>query len=90
MARKRYTREFKVAAIERVTQQGCSVYQVAKDLGIDHQTLRGWLKQPGAMDGAAVASLASEVRRLRKENTELRLECDILKKATAYFAREHT
>jgi len=89
MARQHYTREFKVAAIEMVTQKGYSIHQAAKELGIDHQTLRDWIKKPGGMEGAAAENLQAEVRRLRKENTQLRLERDILKKATAYFAKEH-
>lgn len=89
MARQHYTREFKVAAIEMVTKKGFSIHQVAKELGIDHQTLRDWLKKPGGMDGATADSLQDEVRRLRKDNLKLRQECEILKKAAAYFAKEH-
>ena len=89
MARQHYTREFKVSAIEMVTQKGYSILQVAKELGIDHKTLRDWIKKPGGMDGAAPENLQAEVRRLRKENTRLRMERDILKKATAYFAADH-
>ena len=89
MARSHYTREFKVSAIELVTRKGYTIHEAAKELGVDHKTLRVWIKKPGGMDGAAAENLQAEVRRLRKENIQLRLERDILKKATAYFAKEH-
>jgi transposase len=89
MARRQYTREFKVSAIEMVTRKGYTVHQAAKELGIDHKTLRDWIKKPSGMEGAEAENLAAEVRRLRKENLQLRQEREILKKAAAYFAKEH-
>jgi transposase len=91
MARRRFTKEFKVAAVEMVAHQGYSVHLAAKQLGIDHKTLRGWVlkQQDGTMDGGDPQSLQEENRRLRKENKRLRMERDILKKATAFFAKGH-
>ncbi len=92
MSRRRYSREFKVSAVGLVQQQGYSVPQAAKSLGIDPATLRGWLKRftpdlaQSPQDGAG--ALQAELRRLREENRRLTMERDILKKATAFFAME--
>jgi transposase len=50
MTRRRYSREFKVSAVRLVTEEGCSVPQAAKNLGVDLASLRTWLKKftPGA------------------------------------------
>ena len=91
MARRAFTREFKVSAVKLVNEQGYSIVEAARSLGVDDRTVRDWVerfsKEPGLAptgDGA----LAEEVRRLRKENTRLLMERDILKKAAAFFAKE--
>jgi transposase len=86
-----YTPEFKELAVKRASSQGIAA--VAKDLGLVEQTLRNWVKAakagklnpPGAK---AVTPEQMELSRLRAENARLRLECEILKKATAYFAKD--
>jgi transposase len=94
MSRRKFTREFKVSAVKLVNEQGYSVADAAKSLGIDGNSLRGWMKkfavEPAAPAGAAGsdASLRSELRRLREENKRLLMEREILKKATAFFAKE--
>jgi transposase len=90
MARRKFTREFKISAVELVNQKGYSVAEAARSLGIDPASLRDWMGKfsdaaPLSGDGSAQA----ELRRLRKENARLVMERDILKKAAAYFAREH-
>jgi len=64
---------------------------VSKDLGISLETLRGWVNQ-ARIDGGHKVGLTTEERgelsRLRRENRTLRMERDLLKKATAFFARE--
>jgi len=87
-----YTAEFKELAVKRV-KGGQSVGAVAKDLGLIEQTLRNWVKAAaaGKLNGAGgkvVTPEQMELSRLRAENIRLERECEILKKATAYFARE--
>jgi transposase len=87
-----YTAEFKELAVKRV-KGGQSVGAVAKDLGLIEQTLRNWVKAAasGKLNGAGakvVTPEQMELSRLRAENVRLKRECEILKKATAYFARE--
>jgi transposase len=74
-----------------VQQQGYTVSQAATSLGIDPASLRGWLKQfpvDAAAQPDAAGSMQAELRRLREENRRLLMEREILKKATAFFAKE--
>jgi transposase len=92
--RRNYTREFKVEAVKLVTEKGYSVAEAARSLGIHETLLRSWkqaLEQEGdqAFPGNGKFSpLEEEVRRLKAENRRLQMERDILKKATAFFAKE--
>jgi len=91
MARRKFTREFKLSAVQLVNQQGYSIPQAARSLGVDPNCVRGWVDKLGAEAGAAPSgegAMAAELRRLRKENARLLMERDILKKAAAFFARE--
>jgi transposase len=96
MARKRrvYTPEFKAEAVKLVTEQGYSVAEAARSLGIHETLLRSWkqaVDQQGdqAFPGhGKLPPFEEEIRRLRAENQRLRAERDILKKATALFAQE--
>lgn len=91
MARRKFTREFKISAVQLVNQQGYSVPAAAKSLGIDASSLRGWLRKFSDEAGAAPSgegAVQAELRRLRQENARLRMERDILKKAAAFFAKE--
>ena len=91
--RRRYDREFKVAAVKKVVEQGLSYCQVARDLGINDGMLRNW-KRALEADGTISAEMSqdlsteAELKRLREENRQLKMERDILKKATAFFANE--
>ncbi len=87
-----YTTEFKELSVKRV-KSGQSMSVVAKDLGLIEQTLRNWVKAADAgklngVGGKVVTPEQMELSRLRAENIRLKRECEILKKATAYFARE--
>jgi transposase len=92
--RRRFTREFKVEAVALITQQRLSVGEVSRRLGVGQGLLRKWRTQltGGATHGKAepgpAAAVEAELRRLRAENERLRMEREILKKATAFFARE--
>ena len=96
MARKRrtYTPEFKAEAVKLVTEQGYSMAEAARSLGIHETLLRSWklaLQSRGdqAFPGQGkLPPFEEEMRRLRAENQRLRAERDILKKATALFAQE--
>ena len=84
----RYTPEFKAEAIRLVRSSPDSIAKLARDLGVTAQSLRTWVQ--GAQPTASpplTDDERGELRRLRRENRELRMERDILKKATAFFAK---
>jgi len=89
MGRRSFSREFKLSAVRLVREKEYSVVEAAKSLGVDATSLRGWLKKFPADDSPAAteSGLRAEVRQLRAENKRLLLEREILKKATAFFAR---
>jgi transposase len=86
----RYSEEFKADAV-RLVGSGRSIPQVARELGVSIEGLRGWVKadekqrQPGALSDVE----RDELRRLRRENAELQEVNTILKKAAAFFAKEN-
>ena len=90
MPRRKYTREFKESAAKLVNEQGYTAVEAAKSLGVDPNSIRHWVKRfPGNGAGAAVGegALRAELRRRREENKRLLMEREILKKATAFFAK---
>jgi transposase len=92
MARKTYTRAFKLQAVRMLTDQGLSVAEVARRLGVGENCLRNWRaaareKGEAAFPGQGNPSpVDEELRRLRAEVQRLQAERDLLKKAAAYFA----
>jgi transposase len=90
----RYTPEFRAEAVKLVSEQGLTQETTAKRLVIPKGTLANWVVaskaaiSPSTPGARSAAELAAENLRLRKELAEARMERDILKKATAYFARE--
>jgi transposase len=92
--RKHYSKQFKVDAVKLVTEQGYNVSEAARNLGIHHSSLRRWKKQLETNGNQAFPGKGhmtpekAELHRLRKENQQLRMEREILKKATAFFAKE--
>lgn len=92
--RKTYTREFKLEAVKMMTEGGRSAKDVEKSLGIGCGMLYRWKAQFAAEGESAfpgngnVNALEAENRELRLELKRARQEREILKKATAYFARE--
>ena len=92
--RRVFTREFKVEAVSLVSRQGLSFAEAARRLEIGQNLLRKWQEQLSAAGSKAFASkaqpsaLEEENRRLRAEVDRLRMEREILKKATAFFVKE--
>jgi len=92
--RRSFTREFKIEAVKLVTEQGRSFAEAARNLGIADNLLRKWKQALDAEGNQAfpgkgnLPTLEEELRRLRVEKKRLQMERDILKKATAFFAKE--
>jgi transposase len=92
MSKRIFTREFKESAAKLVSEQGYSVAEAAKSLGVYPGSIRSWLQKfpaGGAASPSGESALKAELRRLREENKRLLMEREILKKATAFFARHH-
>lgn len=90
MAGERYTKEFKVAAVKQVTENGYSIADVAKRLGITTKSLYNWRNRYGenAEEYEAKQSSHEELRRLKTELKRVTEERDILKEAAVFFASE--
>lgn len=91
MSGKRFTEEFKQEAVRQVTERGYSVAEVAERLGTTTHSLYTWLqkyKTPKPRE-AGKADMQTENARLKAELRRVTEERDILKKAAAYFARQH-
>lgn len=93
--RRKFTDEYKAEAVRIVRDSGMSLPQVARDLDLTESCLRNWVSQAEIDNGkgpagALTSSEADELRRLRRENRQLRMEREILKKATAFFAKENS
>jgi transposase len=92
--RKHYSKQFKIDAVKLVTEQAFNVSEAARNLGIHHSSLRRWKRELESDGNQAfpgkgnLSAEKAEFDRLRKENKRLRMERDILKKATAFFAKE--
>lgn len=93
--RRVFSRDYKLAAVKKVVEQGLSYCQVARDLGIRDNLIHNWRKAFEA-DGTLSTeiqnspAMEAELKRLREENRQLRVEKEILKKAAAFFAKEST
>ena len=92
--RKQYTKEFKREAVRLVTDDGISVVQVARDLGVSGNVLHRWKKELAQHAEKAFpghgSPIEAELFRLRRENEMLKREREILKKATIFFAQLHS
>jgi len=86
-----YPAGFRKEAVELVRLGDKSIPGIARNLGINDQTLRYWVKQADIDSGKSeglTTDERSELRDLRRENRRLGMERDILKKAAAWFAKE--
>jgi len=89
---KAYSLEFREEALRRVQEGSTPIRALAQELGVHVETLRNWRRDARTAGYAAPdtrpATLAEENRALRRENARLKEEREILKKATAFFARD--
>lgn len=96
MGRRQFTREFKIEAVRLVRDRGVSVAQAARDLDVHENVIRKWVSAfaAGAADAfpghGMMKPADAEIERLRREVQKLKAGRDILKKAAAYFAKDHT
>ncbi len=91
----RYTKEFRQEAVKLVTDEGLSWAEAARRLSLPTSTLANWVKayKEGRLGDVGktyrpLTEIKMELVKVKKENAELRMERDILKKAAAYFAKE--
>lgn len=96
----RYSAGFRAEAVRRIVEEGLSVPALAKSLKIHETMLYRWVRkaaahttpkaarETGAVGAVVRETLDEEVKRLRRENAQLRMEKAILKKAAAFFAKE--
>jgi transposase len=96
MARREFSREFKLEAVKLVQERGVSKAQAARQLDVHPNLLRKWMRESDAdpqhaFPGKGVLKPEqAEIERLRKEVARLKMERDVLKKAAAFFAKEST
>jgi len=87
-----YSEEFKAQAVEMAMQPGATKAGVARSLGVNPNTLAGWINSRkeanGIIDPPRIEDERSELIRLRRENKRQAIEIEILKNAAAYFAKE--
>ncbi len=91
----RYSKEFGEEAVKLVTEEGLSVPETGRRLSLPPSTIVSWVKRFKAGKLGEIGKtyrplteIEMELAKVKKENAELRMERDILKKAAAYFARE--
>lgn len=96
MAKRTFTREFKLEAVRLVKERGVSMSQASRDLDIHLNVLRKWVKDVEADPAQAFPGQGqmkadqAEISKLKKEVAKLKMERDFLKKAAAFFAKEST
>ncbi|MEV0158215.1 transposase [Micromonospora sp. NPDC050686] len=93
--RRQFDPEFRAGAVRIVRETGKSIAQVARDLGINDGTLANWVKKDCETRGEAAARQLSEderaeLARLRRENAELAMERDVLKRSVVLWVKEAT
>jgi len=91
--RRKYTQEFKEEAVKLITNQGYSFAEAGRNLGVNPNVLSRWKREIEKAEGSGLSStnavsIQAELKRLRKENKQLRQEREILKKAAVFFAKE--
>ena len=91
--RRKYDPEFRDGAVRVVRETGKTIRQVADDLGINHQTLANWVHKDKIARGEKLDPNRVDperVRELERENAELRMERDVLKRSVVLWVKEAT
>ena len=91
--RKKFDQEFRAGAVRIVAETGKPIAQIARDLGVNEGTLGNWVvKDKAAREGTEDLSTEdiAELKRLRSENAELRMERDVLKRSVVLWVKEAT
>jgi transposase len=88
MGKARFSDDFKRDAVLQITERGYPVAEVSKRLGVSPHSLYEWKKQFSQPSDAGGGEQAAEIRQLKRELARVTEERDILKKATAYFAKD--
>jgi transposase len=93
--RRHFTPEYKAEVVALFRKGGRTAGELSRDLGLTETSVRAWIRQAEIDDGKGPAGALTtaereELTRLRRENRVLQMERDILKKATAFFAKEST
>lgn len=93
MSKSPYTEEFKTEALKQIMEEGHSVLEVSKAIGVSDVTLYTWLRKAGWKSGEfkekrRLTETEEENKKLKAEIRKLKMERDILKKAAAYFAKD--
>jgi len=87
-----HSEEFRRDAVALVRSSSRTIAQVAEELGVNRETLRSWVRRSEKTEVLASVGVGQgeleELKRLRRENAELKVEREILRKAAAYFAKE--
>jgi transposase len=91
-SRRKFDADFKEGAVRLVRKTGKPIAQVARDLGINEGTVGNWVNagrcRRGEQDGALSEDERAELARLRKENAELAMRCDVLKRSVALWVQD--
>lgn len=90
MGQRRYAKhsqEFRDEAVRVARARTAPLAQIARELGVNDNTLRMWVREAGPAPPPPNEDERSELQRLRREVRQLRMERDILKKAAAFFAK---
>ena len=86
--RRAFTNEFKAETVRLIRESGKSIAVVARELGLTESAVRAWVRQAGIDAGHGPAGALTTEEREEREIRTVRMERDILKKATAFFAKE--